>query len=382
MSKNLISFIQDLYGTKGRIPLHEPFFDDRDKELLIETVDSTFVSSAGPLVGNFEKKIAEYTGSKYSIAVVNGTAALQISLELSGVNSGDEVITQSLTFVATVNAILQCRASPIFIDVNKETLGMSPESLKIFLEEHCEIRDEGCWNKKSKKFIKACLPMHTFGFPCEVEKIKTLCRKYKIKLIEDAAESIGSFIMKKHTGLFGDFGILSFNGNKIITTGAGGMVLTNDEKSSRLAKHITTTAKLPHKWNFDHDIPAYNYRMPNLNASLGITQFEKLPFLLKEKRRIAKLYKDWGNHNEYYFKNESRNTTSNFWLNTLIAENKKQRDEILEDTNKALIMTRPSWTPMHKLPFNKIFQKGSLENTNWLADRIVNLPSSARNVKN
>tara|TARA_B100001250_G_scaffold162201_1_gene139339 strand:+ start:25662 stop:26810 length:1149 start_codon:yes stop_codon:yes gene_type:complete len=382
MSKDLVSFIQDLYGTNGRIPLHEPFFDDRDKELLIETVDSTFVSSAGPLISDFEKKIAEYTGSKYSIAVVNGTAALQISLELSGVNSGDDVITQSLTFVASVNAILQCRASPIFIDVDKETLGMSPESLKNFLEEHCEIREKGCWNKKSRNYIKACLPMHTFGFPCEVEKLKTLCRKYKIKLIEDAAESIGSFVKKKHTGLFGDFGILSFNGNKIITTGAGGMLLTNNKKNAQLAKHITTTAKLPHKWNFDHDIPAYNYRMPNLNASLGITQFEKLPFLLKEKRRIANHYKDWGNHNGYYVKDESRNTTSNFWLNTLIAENKKQRDEILEDTNKALIMTRPSWTPMHKLPFNKKFQKGSLKNTNWLADRIVNLPSSARNVKN
>jgi len=381
MSKDLICFIQDLYRTNGRIPLHEPFFDDRDKELLIETVDSTFVSSVGPLVGDFEKRISEYTGSKYSIAVINGTAALHICLELSGVNSGDEVITQALTFVASTNAILQCSASPIFIDVSKETLGMCPESLKAFLEENCEIREKGCWNKKSRKFIKACLPMHTFGFPCEAEKIKTLCTKYKIRLIEDSAESIGSFLKKKHTGLFGDFGILSFNGNKIITTGAGGMILTNSENSARLAKHITTTAKLPHKWNFDHDIPAYNYRMPNLNASLGITQIEKLPFLLKEKRRIAKQYRDWGNHNGYNFIEESENTTSNYWLNTLIAENKKERNKILEDTNKVLIMTRPSWTPMHKLPFNKKFQKGPLENTNWLADRIVNLPSSAQNVK-
>jgi dTDP-4-amino-4,6-dideoxygalactose transaminase len=253
---------------------------------------------------------------------------------------------------------------------------MSPEALQNFLENNCELREQGCWNKVSNRIIKACMPMHTFGFPCDIQKIKKICDDYRITLVEDSAESIGSFYKGTHTGTFGDFGVLSFNGNKIITTGAGGIILTNNEKKAALAKHITTTAKLPHKWDFNHDMPAYNYRMANLNASIGLSQIKKLPFLLKNKRAIASQYKSWGEENGYFFIQESPETTSNYWLNTLIVKDKKERDMILEETNKALIMTRPAWTPMHKLPFNTSFQRGEMTNTNWLFDRIINVPSS------
>jgi len=375
MSKELISFVKSLYGSENLIPLHEPQLDDSDKDLIIQAIDSTFVSSVGVLVTDFEKNICEYTGSSYAVAVVNGTAALYVSLELSGVNIGDEVLTQSLTFVASTNAIHQCKAFPIFIDVDRETMGMCPVSLEKFLKKNCEIRDEGCWNHSTNRYIKACMPMHTFGFPGEVEKIKKICSNYGISLVEDAAESLGSFVGKKHTGTFGDFGIISFNGNKIITTGAGGVILTDDKEKAFLAKHITTTAKLPHKWNFDHDMPAYNFRMPNLNAALGLSQLKKLPFLLEQKRLIAKTYKDWGDKNGYCFKQERSGTISNYWLNTMIVNDKEERDVILEETNEALIMTRPAWTPMHKLPFNTSFQREEMTNTDWLFDRIINVPS-------
>ena len=375
MSKDLVSCIQDIYSTKDLISLHEPYFD-RDEELSLESViKSTFVSSVGPLVEELESKISTYTGSLYAIAVVNGTSALQVSLELCGVKPGDEVITQSLTFVASVNAIHHCSAAPIFVDVCKESMGMSPQSLNQFLEENCEVREEGCWNIKSKRIIKACMPMHTFGFPCDINEIKAICDKYNIALVEDSAESIGSSYDKKHTGTFGEFGVISFNGNKTITTGAGGVILTDNKEKAFLAKHITTTAKLPHKWNFDHDMPAYNFRMPNLNAALGLSQLKKLPFLLEQKRLIAKKYKDWGDKNGYCFMQERSGTVSNYWLNTMIVNDKEERDAILEETNKSLVMTRPAWTPMHRLPFNTSFQRDEMTNTDWLFDRIINVPS-------
>ena len=379
MSSDLIGFIREIYG-EGSISLHEPKFDERDKDHLSQTIDSTYVSSVGPLVGEFEKKICEFTGSKYSVAVVNGTAALHVSLLLSGVKQNDEVITQALTFVASTNAIHQCNAKPIFIDVDKKSMGMSPDSLRKFLEQNCEIRGSKCLNKESGRIIKASLPMHTFGFPCEISKIKSICDEFKINLVEDAAESIGSFYHSKHTGLFGEFGILSFNGNKIITTGAGGMILTNNEEFANKARHISSTAKIPHKWNFDHDIAAFNYRMPNINASLGITQIEKLPSFLESKRDIARRYIEWGSINGYHFHQESEGTISNYWLNTIITKDKNQRDTLLKDTNASGIMTRPVWTPMHLLPFNSSFQKDELKNTIWLSDRIVNIPSSPINV--
>jgi len=376
MSNSLISFIQSIYQTKDFIPLHEPRFDSRDRDLLIETLDSTYVSSVGPLVEKFERINSSYTGSNYCISTFNGTSALHTGLKILDVLPGDEVITQSLTFVATVNAIHLCGANPIFIDIDRETLGMSPNYLEEFLSTNCEIRKEGCWNKTTKKYVKVCMPMHTFGFPCKIDLIAEICQKFNIKLIEDSAESLGSFFDGKHTGTFGDLGVLSFNGNKIITTGSGGMILLNDEKKARLAKHITTTAKLPHKWEFNHDMPAFNYRLPNLNASLGISQFSKLDMFLKSKRKLAEQYIIWGSENSFTMLQEPFNSKSNYWLNTLITENKEHKEEILKLTNEAKVMTRPAWTPMHLLPFNNKFQKDDLNNTMWMFDRIVNLPSS------
>jgi len=377
MFDDLIAFIQDLYRTKDTIPLHEPFFEDEEKKFLIDVIESTFVSSVGTLVGEFEERICEFTGSKFAIATVNGTAALHTALLLSGVQENDEVVTQSLTFVATSNAINYCRAKPIFLDVDLDTLGLSPLSLSNFLNEKCELRDDGfCWNKKTNRIIRACIPMHTFGLSCKIEKIKTICTKWNIKVVEDAAESIGTVTNDMHTGTIGDFGILSFNGNKIITTGGGGMILLDDQDIARQGKHITTTAKIDHQWQFNHDLVGYNYRMPNLNAALGLPQINKLSRFVDIKRKIALAYQEWGTNNGYDFVSEAKDTKSNYWLNTILLSNKKERDILLSETNRASIMTRPVWTPMHLLPFNTANQRDDLKNTEWLADRIVNLPSS------
>jgi len=377
MSKDLINFIRDLYATKESIPLHEPYFDEAEKESVIKAIDSTFVSSVGPMVNQFEQKITEYTGSRYAISVVNGTAALHTALLLSGVTQDDEVITQSLTFVATCNAIHYCNAKPILLDVDLKTLGLSAEALRVFLDSHCELRDDGlCWNKLSNRIIRACLPVHTFGLSLEISLIKEICDQFNIVLIEDAAESLGTRFKGEHTGTIGKYGILSFNGNKIITTGAGGMILTDDEEKAIEAKHITTTAKLEHQWFFGHNQIALNYRLPNLNAALGITQMDKLPEFIRKKRIIASAYQEWGSENNFQFMKELPTTKSNYWLNTIITENIDQRDQILEETNAESVMTRPAWTPMHKLNFNHGFQTDSLKNTEWLFERIVNVPSS------
>tara|TARA_B100000575_G_scaffold73703_1_gene57407 strand:+ start:5572 stop:6717 length:1146 start_codon:yes stop_codon:yes gene_type:complete len=376
MSEILVDFIRSIYKTQDFIPLHEPRFDTQDKELLIKTLDSTYVSSVGPLVEEFEKKCCAFTGSNFCVSTFNGTSALHAGLKVLDVTSQDEVITQSLTFVATVNAIHMSGASPIFVDVDKNTLGMSPKYLGEFLNNNCEIRAEGCWNKSSSKYIKACMPMHTFGFPCEIDEIVKICKKFNIQVIEDSAESLGSFYKNKHTGTFGSMGMLSFNGNKIITTGSGGMILLEDKEEANLAKHLTTTGKLQHKWEFNHDMPAFNYRLPNLNASLGITQISKLSLFLESKRKLAENYLRWGKENSYHFFEEPKNCSSNYWLNTLLAENADHKEQLLKVTNEENIMTRPAWTPMHMLPFNSSFQKDDLKNTMWLFKRIVNLPSS------
>ncbi len=379
MSKELIEFIQDLYDTKDFIPLHEPLFDQRDTENLIKTVESTFVSSVGPMVEEFESKICDFTGSKYAIAVMNGTAALHIAMLLSNVNPNDEVITQSFNFVASVNAIHQSNAVPVFVDIDKDSLGMCPKSLLYFLESNCEIRDDGfCWNKTSNRIIKACMPMHTFGLPCDLDNLNKICKKFNLNLVEDAAESLGSFYKSKHTGTIGDVGILSFNGNKIITTGGGGMILTNDSKKAAFAKHITTTAKLDKKWFFEHDRIAYNYRMPNINASLGVSQIDKLPRFLEAKRFIAEKYLEYSKFSNMKFVSEPEDSKSNYWLNTFITEDINQRNEILESTNQSKVMTRAGWNPMHTLKFNKKYQTSSLENTDWLFDRVINVPSSVK----
>jgi len=379
MYKEFVRFVQELYGTTDFIPLHAPKFQGNEKKYLLETIDSTFVSSVGEFVNEFENKVSEFSKVKYAIATVNGTAALHVALKLAGVENDDEVITQSLTFVATCNAIRYCGASPVFVDVDSSTLGISPQSLENFLDEYCELRDDGfCWNRSSDRRIMVCMPMHTFGFPAQLDEIKKICDRYNIKIVEDAAESLGSFYKERHTGAMGELSAISFNGNKIITAGGGGMILTNDDKLAKRAKHITTTAKVSHQWEFDHDELGYNYRMPNLNAALGVAQMEMLPKYIEEKREIASQYQGWGDENGVRFVVEPVNTKTNYWLNTILVEDKPQRDELLKTTNDNKIMTRPVWKPMHRLLMNKGCQKSEMNNTEWLADRIVNVPSSVR----
>lgn len=379
MYENFVHFVRDFYGTSDFIPLHAPTFRGNEKKYLLETIDSTFVSSVGQFVDRFERNVTEYTGAKYAIATVNGTSALHIALKLVGVEKNTEVITQSLTFVATCNAIRYCGAKPIFVDVDKATLGLSAQSLGEFLQEHAEIREDGhCWNKISNKRITACLPMHTFGFPVDLDAIKHVCDQYNIVLVEDAAESLGSRYKRKHTGIIGKTAAISFNGNKIITTGGGGMVLTNDEELAAHAKHITTTAKIPHKWEFDHDEIAYNYRLPNLNAALGVAQMEQLPDYLNNKREIAQAYQQWGNEHGLKFIKESEHSTSNYWLNVVLTENREQREKMLEQTNALNVMTRPAWKPMHLLEINQDCHVSCMHTTEFLFDRLVNVPSSIR----
>jgi len=377
MFDNFLQLVQGIYGKDKYIPLHAPKFSGNEKKYLLNAIDSTFVSSVGEFVNEFEQKVADYTGIKYAIATVNGTAAIHIALQISGVEKDTEVITQSLTFVATCNAIRYCGAKPVFVDVDRKTLGMSPDSLRFFLEENCEVRDDGhCWNKLSKKRVVACLPMHTNGFPVQLDEINQLCKSYNIVLVEDAAESLGSFYKGKHTGSIGSVSAISFNGNKIITTGGGGMILTNNEKLAIKAKHLTTTAKVPHQWEFEHNEIGYNYRLPNLNAALGLAQMEVLHEYLDVKRAVANKYQEWGNVNGFQFVKEPKNTRSNYWLNLVITQNKQQRNAMLEFMNGNNVMTRPIWIPMHKLAINNDCQKNSMENTEWFSERLVNVPSS------
>jgi len=377
MYKDFVEFVKEIYGTNDFIPMHEPRFLGNEKKYVADTIDSTFVSSVGAYVDRFEEGIKNFTGSKHAIATVNGTAALHVALKLAKVSSGDEVVTQSLTFVATCNAIRYCGAEPVFVDVELDTLGLSAKSLQHFIDINCEVRNDGhCWNKITNKIIRACLPMHTFGFPVHLDEIKDICERYNIVLVEDAAESLGSKYKERHTGTIGKLAALSFNGNKIITAGGGGAILTNDDEIASKAKHITTTAKIPHKWEFVHDEMAYNYRMPNLNAALVVAQLEQLPQFIENKRRLAMKYQEWGLSNNIKFVSEPENTESNYWLNTVITENKKEQLTMLEYTNDNRVMTRPVWLPMHKLSMNSGCQSVELVNTEWLADRLVNVPSS------
>jgi len=377
MYEDTINFIRSIYGAETSIPLHEPQFIGNEKRYLNECIDSTFVSSVGKFVDEFEDQIAKYTGANYAIATSNGTSALHLSLLLANVTKNDEVITQSLTFVASCNAINYCGAIPIFIDVDKDTMGLSPTALQAFLEKNTTVVDQQCFNKNTGRVIKACVPMHTFGHPCRIDDIKNICDKYKILLIEDAAESLGSFYKGKHTGTFGQMGVISFNGNKIITAGGGGCIITNDEVLAKRAKHMSTTAKVPHKWKYTHDMIGYNYRMPNLNAALLLAQLENLESFLINKRQLAATYKDFFATNKLCFFEEPLQSKSNYWLNTLVMSDKKERDSFLEYTNKHKVMTRPSWAPMHRLSMNLDYQSDELKNTNWLSERLVNIPSSA-----
>ena len=373
----VVDFIRSVYKTDSFIPLHEPRFLGNEKKYLNECIDSTFVSSVGKFVDEFEEKIASYTGAKYAVATSNGTSALHISLLLANVEQNDEVITQPLTFIATCNAISYCNAKPIFIDVDKDTMGMSPVALEIFLKENAEVKNQQCVNKSTGKIIKACIPMHTFGHPCRIEEIQKICKEWHIVLVEDSAESLGSFYRGQHTGTFGELGVISFNGNKIITSGGGGCILTNNEDLAKKAKHITTTAKEPHKWEYSHDMVGYNYRMPNLNAALMVAQLEQLDGFLKSKRSLAKIYKKFFQNGDIHFVIDPENAKSNYWLNSIILKSKDQRDLFLDETNSQGIMTRPIWVLMNKLPMFEKAQCGDLTNSEWLEDRVVNIPSSA-----
>ncbi|MEE4257633.1 MAG: LegC family aminotransferase [Bacteroidales bacterium] len=382
---NLIAFIRSMYGEpEAFIPLHEPRFIGNEKKYLSECIDTNFVSSVGEFVDRFEQKCAEYTGAKYAVAAMNGTSALHIALKLAGVQHGDEVITQALTFIATANAITYTGAEPVFIDVDRDTMGLSPAALNEWLQENVELRDAlpphnigQAFNKKSGRRIAACIPMHTFGHPARLDELKEILDNYSIPMIEDAAESIGSYYKGKHTGTFGYMGILSFNGNKVITTGGGGMILTDNEEAARAAKHLTTQAKVPHEWEYKHDRIAYNYRLTNIAAALGCAQMETLDDILIRKRRLAENYRTYFRDSVYSFFDEPDNCQSNYWLNSIMTPDRNSRDELLEYTNKNGVMTRPVWEPMNKLPMFNHCQTDGLENTRWLADGLVNVPSSA-----
>lgn len=376
--QNIIDFIRDLYQTSEFIPLHEPKFAGNEKAYVIDCIDSTFVSSVGKYVDRFEQMLAEYTGAKYAVATVNGTAALHIALKLVGVNQGDEVITQSLSFVATCNAITYCGAKPVFVDVDRDTLGMSPGSLLSFLSANTTQTSAGCLNKTTGRKIAAVVPMHTFGFPCRIDEIAKICEQFNIPLIEDTAESLGSYYQGKHTGTFGKLAAFSFNGNKTITTGGGGMIITNDEALAKRAKHITTTAKQPHPYEFVHDEIGYNYRLPNINAALGCAQMEILPRLLQSKRAIALAYADFFSTLNLNFVSEPAHSNSNYWLNALVLEDKQAREEFLKELNAAGVMSRPIWRLMNELPMFHDCQSSDLTNAKWLEERVVNIPSSAR----
>ena len=378
MISSLINFIRDYYRTKDFIPLHAPRFQGNEKKYVTDTIDSTFVSSVGKYVDQFEKEIANYTGSPRAVATVNGTAGLHISLLLTGVKSNELVITQPLTFVATCNAISYIGAQPVFIDGDRDTLGLSPTALEEWLNENAFVDDDGiCRHVISEKVIRACVPMHTFGHPVKLSELIKVCNQWNIKLIEDAAESLGSLYKGKHTGTFGEFGVLSFNGNKIITTGGGGMILS-DVSLGEKAKHITTTAKKPHPYEFYHDEIGYNYRMPNLNAALGCAQLEQVENFIAQKRSLALQYMELLRDTDLTFVQEPENARSNYWLNAVICSNIEKRDELLKYTNERNIMTRPIWRLMNHLPMFQNCIQGTLENAEWLESRVVNLPSSVK----
>ena len=398
MYQNVIGFIKDLYNNQEFVPLAVPNFIGNEKKYLNECIDTTFVSSVGKFVDRFENDMSAYTGAKRAVVCVSGTNALHMALMLVGVKRDDEVLTQALTFIATCNALSYIGAYPVFLDVDRSTMGLSPDAMKEWLQKNAEVRkntrineldksqdfafqeDEyACYNKNTGRRIKACVPMHTFGHPVRIEEITALCKEWHIELVEDAAESIGSLYKGKHTGTFGKIGAISFNGNKTITTGGGGMMLFNDEELGAYAKHITTQAKIPHRWEFRHDHIGYNYRMPNINAALGCAQLEHLGEYIADKRVTAAAYAE-------YFKNvdgidffvEPENSFSNYWLNVVILPDQDKQLDFLQETNDNGVMTRPIWELMIRLPMFEKCENDGLKNTIWFADRVVNIPSSVR----
>ena len=377
--KEITDFIHDLYGAQDFVPLAVPVFIGNEKKYLTECIDTTFVSSVGKFVDRFEEETAKYTRCKRAVVCVSGTNALHMSLMLAGVERDDEVLTQALTFIATCNALSYIGAHPVFIDVDRDTMGLSPVAVREWLAKNSEQKDGECFNKNTGRRVKACVPMHTFGHPVHLDKLVEVLTEYNIELVEDAAESIGSLYKGKHTGTFGKVGALSFNGNKTITTGGGGMMLFNDKELGAYAKHITTQAKIPHRWEFRHDHIGYNYRMPNINAALGCAQLEHIEEYVASKRETAKAYEEFfKNIPEIEFFVDTPDTRSNYWLNVVILKDKEAQLDFLEYTNDNGVMTRPIWELMNRLPMFEKCENDGLKNTIWFADRVVNIPSSVR----
>jgi perosamine synthetase len=378
MFGDVISFIKDKFGTNDFVPLHVPVFTGNERTYVMDTLDSTFVSSVGAYVEQAEKMMAEICQTQRAVAVVNGTSGLQIAMQLAGVQRGDEVLTQALTFVATANAIHFIGAEPVFLDVDCDTMGLSSKAVAEFLEEFGEKRENGTYNKKTGRKIAACIPMHTFGFPVHLDSLMAICAEWNIPLVEDAAESLGSYYRGKHTGSFGKLGVFSFNGNKIVTCGGGGMIVTQNEEFGKLGKHLTTTAKVPHPYEYVHDQVGYNFRMPNLNAALVCAQLEQLDAFLANKRVLANEYAVFFKTQGIKFRTELEDTQANYWLMCVELENLEERNAFLKATNDAKTMTRPIWQLMYRLPMYKDCYRDGQKNAEFLEERIVNIPSSVR----
>lgn len=378
LPEQVVAAIRVVVGA-GPQTLHEPSFTGNEWLYLKECLDSTFVSSVGKFVDRFELDLARFTGAKHAVAVVNGTAALHIALKLAGVKAGDEILIPSLTFVATANAVTYCGATPHFVDSEARTLGVDAAKLRDYLSSHTEQRVGQCVNRASGQVIRALVPMHTFGHPVDVDGLLAVAHDFNLALVEDAAESLGSYYHNRHTGTFGLMGTLSFNGNKTITTGGGGAILTNDSVLARHAKHLTTTAKLPHSWEYCHDEIGYNYRMPNLNAALGCAQLEQLPVMLAAKRELFQRYQAaFAPVAGVKLVAEPEQCQSNYWLQTLLldADQANQRDLILKITNDTGFMTRPAWMLMHELRSFKDCPRMDLAGAQSLSQRLINIPSS------
>jgi perosamine synthetase len=372
--EELLKEIRGIYGG-GNIPLHRPVFEGNERAYVVEAIDSNFVSSVGARVDEFEKRVAAFTGAAWAVATVNGTSALHAALDLADVRRGDEVISQALTFVATCNSISYLGARPVFVDVDLDTMGMSPVALRHWLEANTRLVEGKCVNRQTGARVCACVPMHTFGLPCRVQEIVGVCQEFGVTTIEDAAESLGSYVNGRHTGTFGRMSTLSFNGNKVITTGGGGMILTDDEALAKRAKHRTTTAKVPHPFEFEHDEVGYNYRMPNLNAALGCAQMERLPEMLQIKAEVARCYRSFCEKHGVSYVAAPAGTQPNYWLNAVVLETREARDALLAYANGQGVMMRPIWRLMNHLPMFRNCQNDGLVNSTWLADRVVNLPS-------
>lgn len=369
-----IQKIKDIFDRQERIALHEPQFFGKEVAYLTDTIETTFVSSVGAYVNRIEEDLANLTQTKRAVAVVNGTAALQVSLRLAGVHQENEVLTQALSFVATANAIAYLGAQPVFIDVDLDTMGMSPEALLTFLEEFGDKRSDGCYNKKTGRKIAACVPMHTFGFMCRIDTLLEVCQAWKIPLVEDAAEALGASYKNQPAGSFGLLSALSFNGNKLVTAGGGGAIVTQDNDLGDQAKHLTTTAKVPHTYEYVHDALGYNFRMPNLNAALLCAQLEQLQTMIARKKHLYEAYESLF---EEHLKPIPKDNHWNYWLISLELKDRNERDGFLEQSNVAGVMTRPIWTLLYKLPMYEHCQRDEQGNAEWLEDRIVNIPSSA-----